>query len=293
MCPSAGIGILLGIGATAVGVSAYQQYNIAQDAARTQATLAMQQGQMQYQQYMMQSAFQSMQAAAFMNQSSMLTDQAAAYQQQAQIAKTTGDILQQQQMMRAAQVEEERDRLAQVASTKRRLLIGEGKVKFAANGVLIESRPQSAVAMWEQDEVADLAYELSEIKRSADNEIFGFVSQGYQDKLQSLFTAEGLRLQGEATKIEAYNARINAAGSEMQSAISGANAAMAMIQAQAGVAAANQQADTALWGMVGSLAGLGMQGATMASGMSRNSSPTGQNQGTRSVLVPPGQNTFY
>lgn len=184
-------------------------------------------------------------------------------------------------MYRAAQAERERDEAARRASEMRRQLIGGGKVTFAANGVLLESRPQSAVAMWEQDEVADLAFELSGIKRMADNEIWGYVTQGYQDRMQGLFNAEALHLQAEGAKIEAGNARINAAGSMAQSRISQINGQLAILGGQATVAQLDSAADQALWGFIGSLGGLGMSvGSFAADGkFSRNDAPVSEYPG--------------
>ena len=255
MCSPAAV---FGIGAGVGLFGSYMGYQSAQNAAKQQGRLAMQNAALQQQQFMMQSAFQAMQAQALMQQSGAFMQQADAFMQQADIAARTGEILQDAQMYRAAQAERERDEAARRASEMRRQLIGGGKVTFAANGVLLESRPQSAVAMWEQDEVADLAFELSNIKRIADNEIFGFVTQGYQDRMQALFTAEGLRLQAEGARIDAGNARINAAGSMAQSRISLINGQLAILGGQATVAQLDAAADAALWNFIGSIGGLGM-----------------------------------
>jgi len=158
---------------------------------------------------------------------------------------------------------------------------GSGKTTFAANGVLLESRPQSAVAMWEQDEVADLAFELSGIKRMADNEIWGYVTQGYQDRMQGLFNAEALHMQAEGARIEAGNARINAAGSMAQSRISQINGQLAILGGQATVAQLDSAADQALWSFIGSLGGLGMSVGSFAAGgnFSRNAAPVSEYPG--------------
>ena len=272
MCsPAAAIGIGAGVGV----LGSYMGYQGAVSAARQQGQLAMQNAALQQQQYMMQSAFQAMQAQALMAQSGAFMSQASAFMQQADIAARTGEILQDNQMYRAAQAERERDEAARRASEMRRQLIGGGKVTFAANGVLLESRPQSAVAMWEQDEVADLAFELSGIKRMADNEIFGFVMQGYQDRMQGLFNAEALHLQAEGAKIEAGNARINAAGSMAQSRISQINGQLAILAGQATVAQLDSAADQAMWSFIGSLGGLGMSVGLFAArgGFSKNEPP--------------------
>lgn len=272
MCSPAAI---IGIGAGVGVVGSYMGYREAVSAARQQGRLAMQNAALQQQQFMMQSAFQAMQAQALMAQSDAFTSQASAFMQQADIAARTGEILQDNQMYRAAQAERERDEHARRAAEMRRQLIGSGKTTFAANGVLLESRPQSAVAMWEQDEVADLAFELSGIKRMADNEIWGYVTQGYQDRIQGLFNAEALHMQAEGARIEAGNARINAAGSMAQSRISQINGQLAILGGQATVAQLDSAADQALWSFIGSLGGLGMSVGSFAAGgnFSRNAAP--------------------
>ena len=272
MCsPAAVIGIGAGVGL----FGGYMGYRGAASAAKQQGRLAMQNAMMQQQQFMMQSAFQAMQAQALMQQSGAFMQQADAFMMQSSIAARTGEILQDAQMYRASQAEMERDHQAKRAAELRRQLIGEGRTRFAANGVLLESRPQSAVAMWEQDEVADLAFELSGIKRMADNEIFGFVMQGYQDRMQGLFNAEALHLQAEGAKIEAGNARINAAGSMAQSRISQINGQLAILAGQATVAQLDSAADQAMWSFIGSLGGLGMSVGSFAAvgGFSKNAPP--------------------
>ena len=273
MCSPA---VLIGAGAVAGGVASVAGYVSTRDAMQQQSALAMQNATMQQQQYMMQSAFQAMQASAFMSQSGALMRQADAFIDQSKIAAKTGEILQENQMFRAAQAERERDEQARKATVMRKQLIGEGTTRFAANGVLIESRPQSAVAMWEQDEVADLAFELSNIKRIADNEIFGFVQQGNQDRIQSLFSAEAMRLQAEGAKIEAGTAAINAQGAMMQSRLSVISGQMAIVSGRATAAQADAATDAALWNMIGNLSGIGMNVGTMmaSGGASRTAKPT-------------------
>ena len=272
MCSAAAV---IGIGAGVGLFGSYMGYQGAASSAKQQGRLAMQNAAMQQQQFMMQSAFQAMQAQALMGQSGAFMSQASAFMQQADIAARTGEILQDAQMYRASQAEMERDQQAKRAAQLRRQLIGEGRTRFAANGVLLESRPQSAVAMWEQDEVADLAFELSNIKRVADNEIFGFVTQGYQDRMQALFTAEGLRLQAEGARIDAGNARINAAGSMAQSRISEINGQIAILSGQAAAAQADAASDAALWNFIGSIGGIGMSVGSFAAGggFSKNAPP--------------------
>lgn len=267
MCsPAAFIGAGIGAGAGLSIVSGIGQYYNAKTYGSQQAALAQQTAAMQNMQYQMQAAFQRMQAGAFRTQSAALLHQADAYMAQSAIAARTGEILQANQMHRAAQAEYERDQKAAQTTQIRRLLIGEAKTQFAANGVLLETRPQSAVAMWERDEVTSMAFELQEIKRLADNEIFGYVQQGYQDRMQGLFQAEALRMQAAGSRIDAGNAIIQAAGANAQARISLINGQIALLGGQAATAQARANTNAALWNLIGNIGGvgmsLGMYGAT-------------------------------
>ena len=256
-------------------VSSYMGYRTTVSSLNSQNSYIMANARLQQQQFGIQSAMQRAQAAAFMAQSGALSRQAAAYMQQSTIAAKTGAILQANESRRASQAQREGEESSKRASELRRQLIGEGKVKFAANGVLVEGRPQSAVAMWEQDEVADLAVELGGIKRQVDNEVFGYMFNGSQQRMQGLFDAQALKLQADASRIEAGTAGANAAGALAQSRLSQINAASAMLQARANVSQNNAAAQGALWGFIGSVAGIGSDFGTFMAGRSAYQTPAG------------------
>jgi len=220
------------VASAAVGAgAAYMNYRNTADAMAQQNAMATQQAMLMQQQYAMQASLQSQQAAA--------------YSAQAGIAARTGQILQANEMHKAAQAQREGEKKSKTAAERRRLLVGSGKVKFAANGVLLESRPQASVAMWEQDEAADLAFELSGIKQQVDNEVFGYIWNGYNARLQGLFDAQALEMQAGA-------ANANAANSLLQGEL-------AVTSAQATIAQNDAATDSALWGFIGSLANTGGQ----------------------------------
>ena len=260
------------VGAAVYGYSAYRQYEASKKYARQQANLARANGFAQMRQLQMQSAMLAQQANAYMAQSGAFVRQADAYAMQAQIEARTGQILQANEMTRASQAEKEADEQSRRAAELRRQMIGGAKTQFAANGVLLESRPQSAVAMWEQDETADLAYELMGIKDKRDNEVWGYVWNGNQARLQSLFDAQALKLQGDASMIEAGNARINASSAMAQSRIALLEAQMAGTNWLGVRAAGNANVDAAQWNMYSSIGGSAATIGTVA--YSKSDRPT-------------------
>ena len=267
------MGAALAVAGALVGAySAYSQYDSAKDFAKQQTILARANGLTQMRQLQMQSAMLARQANAYMAQSGAFVRQADAYDIQAQIAARTGQILQANEMARASQSEKEAEEQSRRAAELRRQLIGGAKTQFAANGVLLESRPQSAVAMWEQDETADLAYELMGIKDKRDNEVWGYVWKGNQARLQGLFDAQALKLQGDASMIEAGNARINASSAMAQSRIALLEAQMAGTNWLGVRATGNANVDAARWNMYSSVGGSAATIGTVA--YSRSDRPT-------------------
>ena len=259
-------------GALVAGYSSYKQYETSKSYAHQQTILARANGFAQMRQLQMQSAMLAQQANAYMAQSGAFVRQADAYVMQAQIAERTGQILQANEMARASQAEKEAEEQSRRAAELRRQMIGGAKTQFAANGVLLESRPQSAVAMWEQDETADLAYELMGIKDKRDNEVWGYVWNGNQARLQGLFDAQALKLQGDASMIEAGNARINASSAMAQSRIALLEAQMAGTNWLGVRATGNANVDAAQWNMYSSIGGSAATIGTVA--YSRSDRPT-------------------
>ena len=270
--------IVYAVGAAVSAISAYAQYDNARESARRQTQLAQQNSAMQMRQYQMQSAMLASQSQAYMAQSSALDRQAAEYMKQADIANTTGKILQTNEMVRAAQAQKEADEQSRRAAEMRRQLVGGVRTQFAANGVLLESRPQSAVSMWEADEENDLAYELSGIRERRDNEVWGYVWNGNQARMQGLFDAQALRLQSDATRIEAGNARISAAEASAQSRISRINSYIAATSWMTVEAQGRANVQSAEYGFYGSLGGIGM--AAGAYGASKSGTTTTAKTGT-------------
>lgn len=74
---------------------------------------------------------------------------------------------------------------AAAAEKRHRQLMGAGRAAFAGNGVLLESRPESATAMWEVDQAKEMAWEKERIRSNAELEAWGFTSNA------SALVAEG------------------------------------------------------------------------------------------------------
>ncbi len=92
----------------------------------------------------------------------------------------------------------------------RRQVIGAGKVGFAGNGVLLEGRADSAAAMWEQDEAADLAYEQTIIMQQAEDEVHDI-----------RMDANRLEAEGYASAGQFYGQAAQAASQAFSSYLSG------------------------------------------------------------------------
>ena len=77
-----------------------------------------------------------------------------------------------QDRLRAAQVQQYEDlQLSEVVKEGQKK-VGAGKAAFAANGILLESRSDSAVAMWEGDEVAANVVEQLLTMQEAENTVW-------------------------------------------------------------------------------------------------------------------------
>jgi len=80
----------------------------------------------------------------------------------AEQAEIKADMFDTQQLAETARAAEEKEHLAK----RRRQLVGKGKTAAAANGVMLESRAESAPAMFEQDAAAEMAYEQGKVDQN-------------------------------------------------------------------------------------------------------------------------------
>ncbi len=195
-----GLGVSLAIG-TAFGQawSSYKSYQSTKSANNILAANALRQGQFLNMQAQMQ-------ASMFAQQSQMHGMQADALRQQAEFTRTQSLWMAAAETQKAGIEQQEHDRELERVAKQRRLLIGAGLIAYAGNGVLLESRPDSAASRWEQDEMSDLAVEMVMMRHESDKEVWGFLRNSASIKFQGEQDAYALRLQSLAADMEAANA---------------------------------------------------------------------------------------
>lgn len=274
MCSPVAVGVMAGVGA----ISSVGSYLSTSSALRQQGQAAMQSAalqssmfQSQAQMSMMQSGMLSAQAGLFNKSASMFTQQAGMFLDQSNWSVRMGKILSAQEYARARQTESDAERASMVAAEQRRLKTGAAMAGFAANGVSVDA--STSVQLWEQDEMADLAFEMGTIKEKRDNEVWGYVWQGDTKKMQGLFDAQSYAIQSQGALInagtesmKAQQAKGEAGLAVMQAGIFGLQSQNALLAGQAAQAQANAGRQNALWGMVGSIAGLGTSAFGMMAG---------------------------
>jgi hypothetical protein len=140
-------------------------------------------------------------------------------------------------------------------------LIGSAKAMFAKNGVLVVDRADSAVMMWEQDEISDLGFELNQIQMNVANEAGAHIHNGYMEKLQALFDAEGLSIQAMGAAINAHASSLAAANALTQARQAEYSSQTSLLTGQASASAANAQSQAAGWNLIASLGSDVFQGA--------------------------------
>lgn len=150
------------------------------------------------------------QAEIYNKQAGIYDLQAAQYGRQAAFAGAMGRYQGALERQRATRALTQAEANQAEAVKARQQLVGAGKVAFAANGVMLEGREGAATAMWEQDEAADLAYEQAQIKRNADNEVYGYLANAKMAEAQGAAQAQAYRMQGIASGINADATRMQA-----------------------------------------------------------------------------------
>jgi hypothetical protein len=212
------MGALIGGSALPIYQAAeWEKYRSTKKENRLLSEQAMQQGRLLNMQYSMQSAMMAQQAQFH-------SIQADALHQQAEFAKRHANTLASFETQKAAIAQQEDERELERIAKIRRLHIGAGLVAYAGNGVLLEARDDSAPAMWERDEMADLAVEMVLMRHETDKEVWGFLRNSAAIRLQGEQDAYALRLQ-------ALSANLDAANAMMSSGIATLQAASALTQA--------------------------------------------------------------
>ena len=175
------------------------------------------------------------QAGILTAQAGLYGQQAGAFERQAAFARSMGGYQGALDTIRAGQAQQQAEQNQVEAAKESQQVVGAGKVAFAANGVLLEGRNDSAAAMWEQDEAASLAWEQGLIKANADNEVFGYLANAEMARAQGRARAQEYLSQAEA-------ARITAQTTQMQAGMARASGRTAIINGWAGLLGAGGQA---------------------------------------------------
>lgn len=97
------------------------------------------------------------------------------YQQGKMEAKSLKDQAELERL-RAGQVHEAAAMEKMDLARRQRMTIGKGRTVAAANGIMLESRAESSPNMWEQDAMAELAYEQSKIDYNANQRAWGHMA---------------------------------------------------------------------------------------------------------------------
>lgn len=84
--------------------------------------------------------------------------------------------------------------------------VGEGLATFAASGVMVEGREGAAVAMWEQDETADAAYQQLLVMQKGQDTIWEYLMAANQREAEGYGQAAGTYGQAADVAGNAYSA---------------------------------------------------------------------------------------
>lgn len=223
---------------------------------------------------LMQSQMLLRQSSAFESSAAAYSKQAGMFMDQAKYAKKIGEMRSAQEYARARQAEIDAERASVTANEQRRQKIGGAIATFAGHGVSVDAGNISAVSLWEQDEVADLAFEMGNIKEKRDNEVWGYMFQGNEDRMQGLFDAQALAIQAQGALINAAGDRARANYAYGDSLIARQRAALIDYQGASAINQMNNQQIANFWqqfqynGGGGGMGGMGGGGGGSGGSMS-------------------------
>lgn len=246
------------------GVAAIAGYRQQQSALRAMEQNALVSSQFQSRMYNLQSSMLTAQSGLFAESASAFARQSGMFMEQSEWARRLGMIQSAHEFARARQAENDAERDSLVAAEQRRQKIGSGVVAFAANNVAVDA--SSAVQLWEQDEVADLAFEMENITEARDNEVYGYVWSGHTAAIQGLFEAQSYAIQAQGSLINAAAQSAHAANAAGEAGIATMQASNALLAGEAAAAQYRSQRRQNTWNLVGSLAGMGTDLGLMAAG---------------------------
>ena len=155
------------------------------------------------------------QAGIYDLQSRLGMQGAAMYAEQAAGAAGIGRMNARNLRLAAAQLDQYEQLRLREATLEARQRIGQGRVGFAANGVLVDS---GSAALWEQDEAADAALERLDIMQQFEDQSWQYRTQankaeaeGYAAAAQQAAGAAQAAGQAYAAALQAESARAQAA----------------------------------------------------------------------------------
>lgn len=148
------------------------------------------------------------QSMLYGKQGDMFMKSSRAYSGAAKKMIAVGKANAKQERLKASQVQTYTD--AQISETVKegQQAVGNGKVAFAANGILLEDRSGSSVAMWEQDEAADNAYQQLLVLQNSENTIWNYMMSANQKIAEGYGNAAGMYGQAASMAAQAYSSRL-------------------------------------------------------------------------------------
>lgn len=195
-------------------------------------------------------------SSLYLGQGKMMMASGRAYASSAKSAIKIGKYNARNDRLLAARVDPMEQRQLEEAILERRAKVGLGLTGAAANGILLESRSDAAVAMWEQDEAADLAYEQTLIMQQAEDTVWNLRMSANQKEAEGYGQAAGLYGQAASAAASAWqsfmqasNARQDALEAQRQAKKSKKNGIVQALSSVAGTGFG------AIWGPAGALIG--------------------------------------
>lgn len=170
-------------------------------------------------------------ATSYRQQAAIYSQQADQYLQAAKLsassARTQADIAEsnaKNERLRASYIQQYEDFNLSASRSQAQQRIGQGKVSFAANGILLESRAGAATSIWEADEEADAAVQRLNIMQQAEDEAYGYLSNAQSHLVSGYSNASSMFAEAASQAGQGVSAA-QQAGFSLQNAIAAEKAA--------------------------------------------------------------------
>lgn len=183
----------VGLGALAVGTSLYSAVSSAHAKKKS---------------YKAQAEASYRNAQILERQSAMLMDSAKAYAKQARITASIGEENARLTRYRASFIQNSEDFTLAQSRAAARASVGSAKTSFAANGILLEDRSDSAVAIWEQDEVANSVIDRLNIMQQYEDEAYSYLTEAQNQLVQGYGGAAQYAGQAASSAADAVSASL-------------------------------------------------------------------------------------